>query len=85
MTKKVAMKAKPTPPAAAAAEADAWVTKIQPTPTPVEAEVEKEPMKRLTIDIPELLHRAVKAGCAQEGVKIADVVRELLTQKYGKP
>ena len=40
-------------------------------------------MKRLTIDIPENLHRTIKAQCAMRGTKIADEVRELLLQKYG--
>ena len=40
-------------------------------------------MKRLTIDIPETLHRKIKAQCAMRGTKIADEVRELLIQKYG--
>nr|WP_258271058.1 plasmid partition protein ParG [Escherichia coli] len=44
---------------------------------------EPEPMKRLTIDVPESLHRAIKAQCAMRGTKIADEVRELLLQKYG--
>ncbi|MBB4076874.1 hypothetical protein GGR08_001185 [Bartonella fuyuanensis] len=41
-------------------------------------------MKRLTIDIPENLHRLIKVSCASRGTKIADEVRELLAQKYGK-
>ena len=44
---------------------------------------EPEPMKRLTIDVPESLHRSIKAQCAMRGTKIADEVRELLLQKYG--
>ncbi len=42
-----------------------------------------EAMKRLTIDIPESLHRAIKSQCAMRGTKIADEVRELLLNKYG--
>lgn len=72
-TKKVSIGAKPsTKPAAPAA--DAWVESRSTEP---------EPMKRLTIDIPEALHRAIKAACAMRGTKIADEVRELLLQKYG--
>jgi len=41
-------------------------------------------MKRLTIDVPSSLHRAIKTACASRGTKIADEVRELLIQKYGK-
>lgn len=41
-------------------------------------------MKRLTIDVPESLHRSIKTQCAMRGTKIADEVRELLLQKYGQ-
>ncbi len=75
MTKKVAIGAKPTNKPAPAA-ADAWVEQ--------RATEEAESMKRLTIDIPESLHRTIKAQCAMRGTKIADEVRELLFNKYGK-
>ena len=42
----------------------------------------KENMKRLTIDIPESLHRKSKAHCAMRGSKIADEIREMLKEKY---
>ena len=64
-------------------EADAWVGgagaeavgPIKPTKQPV-------PMKRLTLDIPEELHRRVKSGCAARGEKIADVVRRYLDAEF---
>ena len=74
-TKKVSIGAKPTNKPAPAA-ADAWVES--------RSNDEPEPMKRLTIDIPESLHRAIKMQCASRGAKIADEVRELLLKKYGK-
>lgn len=74
-TKKVSIGAKPTSKPAPAA-ADAWVERRSNSSDP-------EPMKRLTIDVPESLHRAIKAQCAMRGAKIADEVRELLSQKYG--
>ena len=40
------------------------------------------PMKRLTLDIPEELHRRVKSGCANRGEKIADVVRRFLDAEF---
>ena len=63
----------------------------RPVPDAVDSWVESraveqvvvEPMKRLTIDIPESLHRSIKSQCAMRGSKIADEVRELLLQKYG--
>lgn len=78
-TKKVSIGAKPKTPASAPASADAWVE------SRVETVDEPEKMKRLTIDVPESLHRAIKAQSAMRGSKIADEVRELLVQKYGKP
>lgn len=74
MTKKISIGTKPTN--KAAPEADAWVEN--------RSDSEVEPMKRLTIDIPESLHRKIKAQCAMRGSKIADEVRELLTNKYSK-
>jgi hypothetical protein len=74
-TKKVSIGTKPTNKPAPAA-ADAWVESRSSGDEP-------EAMKRLTIDVPESLHRAIKAQCAMRGTKIADEVRELLLQKYG--
>ncbi|HEM8497989.1 TPA: hypothetical protein U2Q01_004546 [Burkholderia multivorans] len=76
-TKKVSIGTKPTNKPAPAA-ADAWVESRSSGDEP-------EAMKRLTIDVPESLHRAIKAQCAMRGTKIADEVRELLLQKYGNP
>lgn len=75
MNKKISIGAKPTTRAVPAA-ADAWVESRNAG--------EVEPMKRLTIDIPESLHRAIKGQCAMRGTKIADELREILAQKYGK-
>lgn len=77
--KKVQIGVKPTTnkPATVVA-ADAWVESRSNGDEP-------EQMKRLTIDVPESLHRQIKTACAQRGTKIADEVRELLLQKYGNP
>ena len=75
MNKKVTIGAKPTN-KSAQASTDEWVENRSTASSP-------EPMKRLTIDIPESLHRAIKMQCASRGTKIADEVRELLIQKYG--
>lgn len=77
MNKKIAFGAKPTnKPVPVPAAADAWVDS--------RAAGDAEAMKRLTIDIPESLHRTIKSQCAMRGTKIADEVRELLLQKYGE-
>jgi hypothetical protein len=53
------------------------VDSSEPTPAP------KEKTKRLTLDIPETLHRAIKGKAAIEGVAMVDMLRELLEEKYG--
>lgn len=75
-TKKVAFGTKPTN-RPAPEMVDLWVDNR------AEDQTVAEPMKRLTIDIPESLHRSIKAQCAMRGSKIVDEVRELLLQKYG--
>lgn len=73
-TKKVSIGVKPTNKPIPDA-ADAWVEKRDI------GQIEKT--KRLTIDIPDSLHRAIKSQCAMRGTKIADEVREMLIEKYG--
>jgi hypothetical protein len=40
-------------------------------------------MKRLTLDLPEELHRAIKVNAVQEGVTMAEKLRALLMERYG--
>lgn len=75
MTKKVQLGPKPTSTAAAPASADKWVES--------RTSDEAEPIKRLTLDLPESLHRKIKMDCAMRGTKMAEELRELLMQKYG--
>jgi hypothetical protein len=70
--KKVSFGAKPT--AGPRSEtADDWVADRERSP---------EPLKRLTIDIPQGLHRRVKSQCALENARMADVVREFLEGRF---
>ncbi|WP_336279591.1 hypothetical protein [Bartonella sp. CB175] len=75
MSKKIKIGTKPTN-KSIPATADAWVED--------RGDHQDERMKRLTIDVPESLHRLIKTSCASRGTKIADEVRELLSKKYGK-
>ena len=77
MTKKIAIGTRPVnkPVEVVETAGDAWVENRE--------EKEIECIKRLTIDIPESLHRKIKAQCASRGSKISDELRELLLQKYG--
>lgn len=64
------------------ADADAWVGSAQPGEPAPAGRPPAEPMKRLTIDIPESLHRTIKSQCAQRGTKMADEIRALLIREY---
>ncbi len=79
MSKKIQIGGRPTASRSAATpSADAWVENRDASlsmPMVVSGK-----MKRLTIDISESLHRAIKRQCADQGTKIADVTRELLAE-----
>jgi hypothetical protein len=67
--------------------ADAWVNARRGDVEAVKPETPaapEEPMKRLTIDIPEGLHIRVKSQCARRGIKMADEIRSLLEQHFPK-
>jgi hypothetical protein len=52
---------------------------------PKEPEPEKAvKLKRLTLDIPKPLHKAIKAQAVEEGIPMVDMLRTLLEQHYGK-
>jgi hypothetical protein len=57
-----------------AGNVDDWVLD-RPTDT-------SEPMKRLTIDVPINLHKRIKSQCAMQNLVMADVIRELLEQRF---
>jgi len=61
---------------------DAWVAKTSATAEVAAAPA--EPMKRLTIDVPASLHSRIKVQCAQEGQKMADVIRALLAERFAE-
>jgi hypothetical protein len=53
---------------------DHWVSGEEPT--------DREPIKRLTIDLPLSLHKRVKAQCAMENIPIIEVIRQFLDQRF---
>lgn len=82
MSKKVTFT--PKPPTAAPPNADAWVSGA-PKDTDESAKAkggETDKMKRFTFDVPETLHRRIKARCAEKGVDMADEMRRLLEQHF---
>ena len=72
MNKRVPIAAKPK---GNAQPADDWVSRR-------EVAQPAEEIKRLTIDIPNSLHRIIKASCAERGEKMADEIRKLLKDHY---
>lgn len=86
MSKKVTFTPKPSsnPPA----NADDWVNGSNPADTSSKGklgtEQAKQKNKRFTFDVPEPLHRRVKARCAEKGVEMADEMRRILEQQFPK-
>lgn len=65
--------------------ADAWVQHRdaeRENPEPIAETAPAEPMKRFTIDVPTSLHTRIKTQCAMRGVKMADVLRDLLEREF---
>lgn len=58
--------------------ADQWVAQGQePVPPPA------APIKRLTLDLPAPLHKAIKMRAVEEGTTILALLQALLEQEYG--
>ena len=70
--KKVPFTTKPTS-ASGQRSADDWINDRHQT---------TEGHKRLTIDVPLSLHQRVKSQCALQGLKMADVMRQLLESRF---
>ena len=52
------------------------VSNVTPLVQPTEA------IKRLTVDLGEGLHRRIKTQCAGQGVKMSDMIREILEREF---
>ena len=55
---------------------DDWVKNREVEPNP------KEAMKRFTIDVPVSLHKRIKSSCALQNLVMADVIRDMLEEKF---
>jgi hypothetical protein len=69
------------------AQLDQWVSAPEtPTQTPpspaLQNSIEAPKMKRLTLDIPEDLHRSIKLNAVTQGVSMVDLLRTLLEENY---
>jgi hypothetical protein len=58
--------------------ADQWVAQGREKTVDTE-----QKMKRLTLDLPEGLHRAIKRRAVEDGVTMVDMLRKLLEERYG--
>ena len=58
--------------------ADEWVAEGREKTTAPE-----QKMKRLTLDLPEGLHRTIKRRAVEEGVTMVEMLRTLLEEQYG--
>lgn len=64
-----------------------WVTNrealVEAEQLPEPEPVKPERIKRLTLDIPESLHKAIKLKATNEGVTMVELLRELLEEHCG--
>jgi predicted DNA binding CopG/RHH family protein len=81
--KKVSFNAKPKP--EQPKNIDEWVVNrdLKAVDSSAQSEEASIKMKRLTLDIPESLHRAIKKKAVEEGETMADQLRSLLEEHYG--
>lgn len=81
MNKKINFKPSLKPPTA-----DDWVSggpsERETTPAVARPAAASQKMKRFTIDVPPALHMRTKIHCARRGLKMADVLRELLEREF---
>jgi hypothetical protein len=62
--------------------AERHVTEATPEHVTQAAPEEDIPMKRFTIDVPASLHKRIKTQCAADGIKMADMLREMLETRF---
>jgi hypothetical protein len=77
MTPRTSRKAIAIPPKPGAEQ---WVRQGAETSAPPPVK-----LKRLTLDLPEALHRTIKMRAVTEGLSIVEMLRELLEREYGAP
>jgi len=75
--KKTIIAPKPSAPGSAVTNPDAWVSGGPPAQATT-----GERTKRFTFDVPESLHRRIKAACAARGKEMADEMRRILQEQF---
>lgn len=82
MTKKVNIGSRPTKNGSDEKDLEKWVSHRGSEPTPEPTTEPKEKTKRFTLDVSETLHRNIKKKAADEGVAMADLLREILEKHF---
>ena len=81
--KKVSFGKKPAPEEAQGDRLNEWVAHRERLESAEQPHLDQpEKMKRLTLDIPEPLHRAIKRKAVDEGVTMVELLRTLLEQHF---
>jgi predicted DNA binding CopG/RHH family protein len=81
-----AVPAAPEPALSQSSTEEAPTAEARPAPTELELEKAEKAvkLKRLTLDIPKPLHKAIKAQAVEEGIPMVDMLRTLLERHYHK-
>jgi hypothetical protein len=82
--KKVTFSGKPPTDTPPRGDVDAWVMKRETAePEQIRQDAPKqERTKRLTIDVSISLHKRIKSQCALQDEQMADVIRDLLEERF---
>lgn len=63
-------------------DADKWVESRVVETTTQQPEQAEQPKKKLIIELPHEMHSRFKSQCAERGVKMSDVVRDLINKAF---
>lgn len=82
--KRTGLGSRPSRPTATV-DADKWVESrvVETTVSqPAEPEQVEQPKKKLIIELTQEMHTRLKSKCAERGVKMSDVVRDLINKEF---
>ena len=85
--KRTGLGSRPSRPTATV-DADKWVeSRVVETTAPQPAEPEKveqaeQPKKKLIIELTQEMHTRLKSKCAERGVKMSDIVRDMINKEF---
>ena len=82
--KRTGLGSRPSRPTATV-DADKWVeSRVVETTAhqPEQAEPPEQPKKKLIIELPHEMHSRFKSQCAERGVKMSDIVRDMINKEF---